>query len=148
MGLFVREKNKPRSFEEITAPKDETEEEKLDIEGEFLEETAKIVERKTPIGVPFDSSEFNALSCFGWKEDKTEKWLIKCAKVWFLIISFVWFLFGTITFAPIIFISNKIDVLFKDRKKSLLVGIGLYTLIVALVVILIIARATNKFTTP
>jgi hypothetical protein len=30
----------------------------------------------------------------------------------------------------------------------LLVGIGLYTLIVSLVVILIIARATNKFTTP
>lgn len=148
MGLFSREREKPRSFEEITTPKDQIEEEISDCESENMEENLKIERRKTQKGVPFNPSEFNALSCFGWKEDKTEKWLVKCAKVWFLIISFGWFLFGAVTFAPIMFISNKIDVIFNDRKKSILFAIIIHTVLIALIVSLfVINRQPVEVTT-
>lgn len=143
MGLFSREKEKPRSFEEITTPKDEMQEEMINSDCENEEENGKRLGEKVPNGVPFNPSEFTALSCFGWKEDKTEKWLAKCAKVWFLIISFAWFLFGAVTFAPIIFISNKIDVLFNDRKKSLMCGIIIYAVVVALIILLFATRQGN-----
>lgn len=57
-----------------------------------------------------------------------------------LVMSFVWFVFGAITFAPILFISNKIDVLFNDRKKSLMCGIIIYAACVALIVLLFATR--------
>lgn len=140
MGLFSNDKNKPRSFEEITTPKNEIEDEVENVDEENVEKPVKNKRKKQNKGIPFNPSEFNALSCFGWEDDKTEKWLIKCAKVWFLIISFVWFIFGAITFAPIIFISNKVDVLFNDRKKSLLCGIIIYVIVIALIVLLFATR--------
>jgi hypothetical protein len=136
--FFNREKARSRSFEEITTPIDE--------QKTVDEEHDKNVEspnEKKPNGVPFDSNEFGALSCFGWKEQKTDKWLIKSAKVWFLIMSFAWFLFGAITFAPILFISNKVDVLFNDRKKSLIFGTIIHVVIIALIVLLFASRRDN-----
>ena len=82
------------------------------------------------------------LDCFGWKKDTTEPWLAKCAKVWHIIISFFWFVFGAITFAPIIFISSKVSVLCKDKKRSLIVGAILYAVIVAILVIMFSARGS------
>jgi hypothetical protein len=86
----------------------------------------------------------NALSCFGWKKDTTEAWMIKCAKVWFLVLSFLYFVFGALTFAPIIFISNKLYPLVKDKKKSLIFAIVIYAVIVCLIVVLIGLRHTNE----
>lgn len=140
MKFFKREKARVRSFEEITTPIDEKEEEKEAVEEECEEKPVETPIKKKPKGVPFNSEEFGALSCFGWKEQKTDKWLIKSAKVWFLIMSFAWFIFGTITFAPILFISNKIDVLFNDRKKSLMCGIVIYVALIALIVLIFASR--------
>lgn len=138
--FFKREPSRVRSFEEITTPIDEKEEEKEAVEEECDKKATEIPTKKKPKGVPFNPEEFGALSCFGWKEQKTDKWLIKTAKVWFLIMSFAWFIFGTITFAPVLFISNKIDVLFNDRKKSLTCGIVIYVALIALVVLLLNSR--------
>ena len=145
MKLFNREKAKNRSFEEITRPKDEVFEENEEAEAEASEENVEEnaepkCEKTVKPSVPFNIGEFNALTCFGWKEDKTDKWLLKCAKVWFLVASFAWFMFGAITFAPVIFISNKVDALFNDRKKSLVCGIAIYVVIVALIVFLFATR--------
>lgn len=140
MSFFKRDKAKSRSFEEITRPKDDIQEENEDVNIEGEEKVEDKPPKKTEKGVPFNPSEFNALSCFGWKEDRTDKWLAKCAKVWFLLMSFAWFVFGAITFAPILFISNKIDVLFNDRKKSLMCGIIIYIALIALIVLLFASR--------
>lgn len=131
MSLFQRKSEEKRSIEEILTPKSESEkvaEEETDIE---------------PIEIKSETAEeftTNALDCFGWKEVKTEKWLIKLAKIWYCLASVLWFIFGAFTFAPVVFISKKVNVIFKNNKKSLFVGIGIYALIVALIVFLIIAR--------
>ena len=82
----------------------------------------------------------NALSCFGWREEKTEKWLVKCAKVWFLMMSLLYFIFGALTFAPIIFIQNKVNSVVKDKKMSLIIAVVIYAIAVVLFAILIGSR--------
>jgi hypothetical protein len=82
----------------------------------------------------------NALSCFGWREEKTEKWLVKCAKVWFLMMSLLYFVFGALTFAPIIFIQNKVNSVVRDKKMSLIISVVIYAIAVVLFVILIGSR--------
>lgn len=82
----------------------------------------------------------NPLSCFGMEEGKTEKWLDKCVKFWFCLMSFMWFLFGALTFAPVIFISNKVNVVFKDKKKSLLCATLIHGLILCLIVIFVFIK--------
>ena len=139
MSLFQRKTEEKRSIEEILTPKSESEkvaEEEVEIEPiEIKSETAE---------------EFteNALDCFGWKEEKTEKWLVKSAKIWYGIMSFLWFVVGAVTFAPIIFMSNKVNVIFKNKKKSLFVSIGIYALILGLIVSAIIVRNIPYITTP
>lgn len=146
MVFFGKNKSKARSFEEITSIRGESEEASAEevVEDESSSEkessTTEKVEKNVKTAIPFNTGDFNALSCFGWKEDKTEAWLKKCAKVWFLMASFAWFIFGAITFAPIIFISNKVDVLFNDRKKSLMCGIIIYAVCVALIALLFATR--------
>ena len=82
----------------------------------------------------------NALSCFGWREEKTEKWLVKCANVWFLMMSLLYFVFGALTFAPIIFIQNKVNSVVKDKKMSLIIAVVIYAVAVVLFAILIGSR--------
>lgn len=79
-----------------------------------------------------------ALHCFGWDERKTEKWLVKSARFWYAVMSFLWFMIGALTFAPVIFISHKVDVLFHDRKKSMCVACAIYVAIVAIIVLLVL----------
>lgn len=90
------------------------------------------------------SDGISALDCFGWKEEKTEKWLKKCAKVWFLIMSLLYFLFGALTFAPIIFVQSKIKSVIKDKKLSYVVSGVLYAAIVTLFCLLVGSRCASK----
>jgi hypothetical protein len=87
-----------------------------------------------------ESDNLTALGCFGWKEEKTEKWLAKCAKVWFLIMSLLYFLFGALTFAPIIFIKNKVNSVVSDKKMSLILAIVIYAVVFILFAIFIGVR--------
>lgn len=80
----------------------------------------------------------NALECFGLDEIKSEKWMIKFGKFWYDVMSFVWLIFGAVTFSFVIFISQKIDVLFNNKKRSLWFSVGIYAAIVAFIVMLIL----------
>ena len=74
------------------------------------------------------------------EEGKTEKWLGKCVKFWFCCMSFMWFLFGALTFAPVIFIRNKVNVIFNDKKKSLLCATVIHGLLLALLIIFVFVK--------
>lgn len=137
MRLFKRKEEK-RTIDDILTPK-KAEEDTIDDENtearQSTEENGEVNLTDEPI---------TALDCFGMKEDKTEKWLLKCVKVWYYVMSFAWFMFGVATFAPIMFVSNKINVIFKDKKKSLIVSIGIYACIVAIMIITLIVKNSNN----
>ena len=138
-NLFKREgekkEEKKKTLEDFIKKDDETVEKDEDIvnEKESTEEPVPIVEE-------------TALGCFGWEESKTPDWLAKGAKIWFVIMSFLYFLFGALTFAPMIFIRNKLNSVLNDRKKSLFVAIGIYGIIIVLVVLMILSRSTPRDT--
>jgi hypothetical protein len=146
MRLFQRKSAEKRTLEDILKSKvvdEETTNSEIKSESNVESESAETGQTETvePVNV-----KFNALSCFGWKEDKTEKWLIKCANVWYIIASFLWFIFGAITFAPVIFIQNKVNVLFNDKKKSLICAVIIYAVFVALIVLMFATRSTPQET--
>ena len=129
--MFGRREEEKRSLEDMFTPVNE----KVDIdecesEKEGVAET--IVEN--------ESDPIKPLSCFGMEDGKTEKWLMKCVKAWFCCMSFFWFLFGALTFAPVIYISNKVNVIFKNKKKSLLFATLVYSVIALVLVLLIFVR--------
>jgi hypothetical protein len=105
------------------------------------------VEKCDPTGDVFDDRDksedadnerpVNPFKCFGMDEEKTDRWLAKFVKFWYCIMSLLWFFFGAITFAPVIFISNRVNVIFKSKKKSLLFSIVLYIGFLALIFVLI-----------
>jgi hypothetical protein len=135
MVMFGRKDRENRRLEDMYAPVDEEIVEDFDEESDF-ESIESEKEEKDKHNDSFTSAPIKPLECFGMDEGKTEKWLMKCVKFWYCIMSFFWFLFGALTFAPVIFISNKVDVLFNDRKKSLLCGMAIYIVVVALFVLI------------
>jgi hypothetical protein len=129
--MFGRREEEKRSLEEMFTPvEDKVEIDECETEKEEVVDT--VVEN--------ESEPIKPLSCFGMEEGKTEKWLIKCVKVWFCCMSFLWFLFGALTFAPVIYIGNKVNVIFKDKKKSLLFATLMYSVIALVLVLLILFR--------
>ena len=135
--MFFKKKE-PRSIDKILTPKEEkkdTYEDMADVEIPNYKEQKKDEARHESEG-----EGLNALSCFGWREEKTEKWLVKCAKVWFLMMSLLYFVFGALTFAPIIFIQNKVNSVVKDKKMSLIIAVVIYAIAVVLFAILIGSR--------
>lgn len=129
--MFGRREEEKRSLEEMFTPMDD----KVEID-ECESEKEEVVDTV----VENESEPIKPLSCFGMEEGKTEKWLIKCVKVWFCCMSFLWFLFGALTFAPVIYISNKVNVIFKDKKKSLLFATLMYGVLALILVLLILFK--------
>lgn len=132
--MFGRKETEKRSLEDMFTPRDDVCE---SIEGEVISEDLK---EKTEEQCEVDTEKssrvpIKPLDCFGMEEEKTDKWLGKCVKFWFCLMSFFWFLFGAVTFAPVIFISNKVNVIFKDKKKSFLASVIIYAVCVALLFI-------------
>jgi hypothetical protein len=128
MSLFSREEPKKRTLEEMMHPIQE--------EGDIVEEAERSCEETLKKEEVEGKDENVALSCFGSREDKTEKWIIKCTQVWYAVMSFFWFLFGALTFAPIIFISKKVNVIFKSKAISLLVSAVIWCAFVLLIIVL------------
>ena len=129
--MFGRREEGKRSLEDMFTPIDE----KVEID-ERESEKEEAVETVAEI----ESEPIKPLSCFGMEEGKTEKWLIKCVKVWFCCMSFLWFLFGAMTFAPVIYIGNKVNVIFKNKKKSLLFATLMYSVFALILVLLILFK--------
>ena len=153
MKIFGKKKveEKKRTLDDMFTPKGESanEEQADESENESVENVENVQDDKNskPKEIKIESKEessFNALTCFGWSESRTPKWLIKCAHFWYWAISFLWFIFGAMTFAPIIFIQKKIDVVFKDKIKSFVVAIIIYALALGLIILLITTRNADK----
>lgn len=137
--MFGRKETEKRSLEDMFTPRDEVSECSDDevIPDDFEENKKQPDEVTTEknSGVPI-----NPLDCFGMEEVKTDKWLGKCVKFWFYCMSFAWFVFGALTFAPVIFISNKVNVIFKDNKKSLLCATLIHGLLLALIIVFVFVK--------
>lgn len=165
VGLFKVTRKETRSIEEMLTPKDVIKDEEEAIEGEGDVATnsesevksepisEEKVEADTPnskniqVETPEEVS-FNALTCFGWSETKTPKWLIKCAHFWYGAMSFFWFIFGAMTFAPIIFMQKKINVVFNDKLRSFMVSSVIYIGFLALLVVLFLTRNNGTMSMP
>lgn len=119
---FKREKVKARSFDEIVGEKTEEKE-------EMCTNSEEIVKG--------EEIKCTALDCFGMTEGKTDNRLIKCANIWYLITSFLWFLTGCLTFAPVIFLQSKVNVIFNDKKKSLICAILIHSVIILALIMVI-----------
>lgn len=129
--MFGRREEEKRSLEEMFTPvEDKVKIDECESEKEEVVETVSENESET----------IKPLNCFGMEECKTEKWLIKCVKAWFCVMTFCWFLFGALTFAPVIFISNKVNVIFKNKKKSLLFATLMYSVFALVLVLLILFK--------
>ena len=137
--MFGRKETEKRSLEDMFKPIDEV------VESVDDEETTYDIDEYQKVG-NVGNTEKNScvpikpLDCFGMEEEKTEKWLGKCVKFWFCLMSFLWFLFGALTFAPVIFISNKVNVIFNDKKKSLICATLIHGLILCLIVIFVFVK--------
>lgn len=139
-NLFKREKESEKKTLDDFIRKDENEEESAE---EVMAEEP-LTSEKEEVSEKSESDNLTALGCFGWKEEKTEKWLAKCAKVWFLIMSLLYFLFGALTFAPIIFIKNKVNSVISDKKMSLIIAIAIYAVTVLLFAIFVGIRSGSN----
>jgi hypothetical protein len=146
MGIFKRKPHDSRSLEEIIERKSDCELEEVENETNVGEEHLES-KSKEEYDETCESMEQSALKCFGWKDVPTEKWLVKCVKVWYCVISFIWFLFGSLTFAPIIFISKKLRPLIKDSLKSLIIATFIYAIVFALIIILLFTGNADKANT-
>ncbi len=136
--MFGRRNEEKRSLEDMFTPRDEvelSEEEAVEsVEAECEKETVD------EVGSDYNNEPIKPLSCFGMEEGKTDKWLMNCVKFWYWCMSFLWFLFGATTFAPIIYICSKVNVIFKNKRKSLLAATIIYVLFVFLASILLFSR--------
>lgn len=132
--MFGRKETEKRSLEDMFTPResDAVSEERLECVDEGCVDNNSFDSART------EKERINPFYCFGMEEGKTDKWIAKCVKIWFFFMSFVWFLFGALTFAPVIYISNKVNVIFKDKKKSLFCSAALYFLFCALIAVLIV----------
>lgn len=138
MSLFRKSKKEVRSIDDILMPNDENKDLAVEDENSVDGEDVKNI----PIGA--SSMEISPLDCFGMKEEKTEKWLFKFVRIWYYLMSFVWFLFGSATFAPVIFIGNKLNAVFNDKKKSILFALILHIALITLLLVFFYTRAKTS----
>lgn len=124
-----------RSLDDMFKPKEEDSvcDEELTIEDDEL---AELVYEKEEV----ENKVVKPLDFFGMEEGKTDKWLMKCVKFWYCFMSFLWFLLGAVTFAPVLYISNKVNVIFKDKNKSLLCAILIHAVFIALIFVFFTIR--------
>ena len=137
--MFGRKETERRSLEDMFNPIDEVvasvDDEKTACDLEECQKVGNVGNAEKKSCVPI-----KPLDCFGMEEEKTEKWLGKCVKFWFCLMSFMWFLFGALTFAPVIFISNKVNVIFNDKKKSLICATLIHGLLLSLITIFVFVK--------
>lgn len=138
--MFWRQEREKRSIDDILTPRDEAKSVEANEMVENGEKTPKFEEESQETRV----DSIKPLDCFGMEEGKTEKWLMKCVKFWYCFMSFMWFLFGALTFAPVIYIRNKVGVIFKDKTRALLCAILLYAMLILAIVLIVSFRGANS----
>lgn len=71
-----------------------------------------------------------ACECFGYNEKSTEKWAVSAMFWWHNIMTAIWVLIGSFTFAPVTFVAKKIKVIFKATWLSVALALIIYLAIV------------------
>lgn len=72
----------------------------------------------------------SACECFGYNETTTEKWAVSLMGIWHNIVTALWIVIGMFTFAPIIFVAKKLNVIIKTAWIAVLLAILIYIVIV------------------
>lgn len=138
MGLFSRKPVEKRTLEDIIASKNEQIEADDDQSVlEFGDEVEDKTEREKPNVKEQEIAPLNPLDCFFMRGENSEKWLVTLAKVWHYVISVFWFLIGSLTFAPVLYLSYKSNLIVKEKKKSVIIGLIIYAIIVIVLAILL-----------
>lgn len=142
LNMLFRKQTERRSIEEILTPKiddelveeiDSAEDGKSEKEEESILNTTKVQNDKKE---KKETKPINSLDCFGMEEERTEKWLLKCVRFWYCMMSFLWFIIGALTFAPVIYISSKVERFFDNKMMTYIWGCAAYAMIlVALILI-------------
>lgn len=82
-----------------------------------------------------------ACECFGYNEKSTEKWAVNVMSWWHNIMTAIWVLIGSFTFAPVTFVAKKIKVIFKATWLCVIIALLIY---VGVLVLPIITGVLNK----
>lgn len=67
-----------------------------------------------------------ACGCFGFEEETTERWAVNYMKIWNRIFTLLWLIVGSITFAPVLFISSKLKAIVKRAWVAVTLAIIIY----------------------
>jgi hypothetical protein len=140
--MFFRKKEQ-RSIDEILTPKAEDYEEvETNKECEEVEEEqeSKKEQAKKNDGT-FDKIvkelDFDPSVYYGWGDGKMDCKMKKVTELWKVVASIVWFLFGSLTFAPVLFTAGKINQFINNKKRAFWASMIIYSLsTVALVYLL------------
>ena len=105
------------------------------IKKEIIQGAEKVVKNKTKAITErseleakkalFESNK-GACACFGFDEETTERWAVTTMKIWNGVMTFLWILAGSITFAPVVFISGKLGCIIKKTWVTVILAIVLY----------------------
>lgn len=81
-----------------------------------------------------DDLDFDPAVYYGWGDGKMDNRMRKLTDFWKGFASIVWFLFGSLTFAPVLFTAGKIDQFFNDKKKSFWTSAIMYSVAMAILI--------------
>lgn len=73
-----------------------------------------------------------ACECFGYNEEGTEEWAVRAMAIWHNVITGFWIALGMLSFAPVTFISRKLNGLIEKTWIRLVVAIAIYVFILFL----------------
>lgn len=73
----------------------------------------------------FDNNR-DACACFGFDEGTTERWAVNYMKIWNRLFTLLWLIAGSITFAPVLFISGKLKAIVKRAWLAVVLAIVIY----------------------
>jgi len=78
----------------------------------------------------------DACECFGYAEKTTEKWAVKCMKMWHNLFTFLWIIIASVSVAPIVFLAKKVKVVFKKTIFAVIIAIIIYALFIFVPIII------------
>lgn len=73
----------------------------------------------------FENNEA-ACSCYGFKEKSIPLWAVTLMNIGYSIMLFIWWLVGTFTFMPVVFIFSKIQVGLKHTWMAVILSVLIY----------------------
>lgn len=146
MEELVKQENTPAEVPQTVSPEDMVEKahaaatavliEKSDpVKTEIMKGAEQVVHNKTKAirdraeleakKAMFENNK-GACGCFGFEEETTERWAVAYMKIWNRIFTFIWLITGSVTFAPVLFISGKLNAIIKRAWVAVVLSIIIY----------------------